>query len=857
MNYIREISILFIISCLLCTNASAANVPQDLKKSTDTIPLYSGGKIRKSIYPQDERKRSMFYNYLWGKHYRDLYFMPITVQSARLNTIYGGLTFVDQLPRLHAIVLGNKSGNYYLLRPVGGSTTFLESDFFKQVYSKQEFKDTYLDKFISDAYTITHPYAFLIANKLADDIDVSSLNPKIYYIPKKTTTDTIIDGTGIEDRLVSIYDLKKFTIHTSLIETEDLLRKIRENKSFLVDQDKYIRERLLDMLIGDWNTTTENWKWYEELRNDSLIYTPLVLDRSHAFTKVGGVLFKGVLGMLGLNNITNYNSRDKNLRKTNTFSLPLDIAITAGSNRADWIKQAKQIKSILTDALIDEAFKELPKEIYKLEDTRIIKRNLKKRRNAVENIAQEYYKILQQTPVVTGTNKDDLFVIERKDKHATTIRIYDKESDRLVFDKDYDKSTQQIWLYGLDGNDEFKVSGKSKNGTPLVLIGGKDTNTYKIEKGREIRVYDYNSHVSSNDSLAGANIIQTDIEKVNTYDYQKIRHQTLGFTPWWIYDSDLGLYIGAYITKTMYGFKQSPYTYQHRFGYSYLDGLMYQGFFPTLDEMKSLNIEAFIGMPYNFFNFFGYGNQTNGYKEEKNDYNRINISRYSIQPSFYWKFDAKHKLIAQIKLELFNIKRPTDRFINTLYDDNDKVFKTKTFADANLTYEISRNLGPILPLFKFSLTPGWKVNVSDLGRNVPYIESTLSFNLAYGDRLSLGTEIKGTTLFSNKYEFYQAASVELRGFRNNRFIGRQSLYQHTDLRLDLGHLKNPFTPLLYGVFLGFDYGRVWYPDEYSRKWHTSYGGGWWITLFKNYTGKFSYFASKDGGRFSFGLGLGF
>jgi len=857
MNYLREMTIIFFISIFLYPNVLATNMPQDLKNNTDTIPLYSGGIIRKSIYPQTERKRSKLYNYLWGKHYHDLYYMPITVKSARLHSIYGGLILVDQFPRLHALLLENKSGHQYLLRPVGGTTTFLESDFFKQVYSKQEFKNTYLDDFIGDAYTITHPYAFLVANKLADDIDVSSFNPKIYYIPKKATTDTIVDGTGIEDRLVSIYDLKMFTIHSKFMETEDLLKKIQEDKSIVVDQNKYIRERLLDILIGDWNETKENWEWYEESRHDSLVYTPVVVDRSHAFTKVDGLLFKGILGMFGLQNITNYDSRYKNLKKSNAFGLPLDIALTAGSNRNVWIKQARYIKSILTDAIIDKAFAELPKEIYELEDTEVIKRNLKKRRNAIELIAQEYYKILQKAPVITGTNKDDLFIIEQKDKHTTNIRIYDKKSDRLVFDKDYDKSTQEIWLYGLDGNDEFKVYGKSKKGTPLVLVGGKGANAYQIKKGKKIRVYEYESHERANDSLAQAKMIQTDVEKVHTYDYQKLKYQTLNFTPVGVYDSDLGLYLGAYVTRTVYGFKRSPYTYQYRLGYSYLDGLMYQGFFPTHNEMRSFNVEAFIGMPYNFFNFFGYGNQTDDYKDEKKNYNRVNIAKYSIQPSFYWKLDSKHKLIAQGTLQLFDIKRSTDRFINTMYDDGNDIFKTKTFVDASLTYEVSHKRETIIPLFKFSLTPGWKFNVSDFGRNVPYMKSELSFELTYGDRLSLTTEIKGTALFSDKYEFYQAAAVELRGFRNNRFIGKQSLYEHTDLQLDLGHLKNPFTPLLYGVFAGFDYGRVWYPDEHSQKWHISYGGGWWLTLFKNYTGKFSYFASKDGGRFSFGLGLGF
>ncbi|WP_321332495.1 hypothetical protein [uncultured Bacteroides sp.] len=848
---------MFFISLILSPEAFAINECQDLNSNADTIPLYSGGKIRKSIYSQTERKHSKFYNYLWGKHYRDLYSMPITIQAARLHSIYGGLMFAGQFPRLHAMFFENKSGHQYLLMPVGGSTTFMESDFFQKTYSKQEYKNTYLDKFIEDAYTITHPYAFLVANELADNIDVSSFNPKIYYIPKKAATDTIVDGTSIEDRLVVIYDLKNFTIRSKFIETEELLSKIQEDKSFVVDQDKYIRERLLDILIGDWNETAENCKWYGESRNDSLVYTPWVIDRSHAFTKVDGLLFRGILGMFGLSNITNYESQYKHLKKANAFSLPLDMALTAESGRDVWIKQAREIKHLLTDRVIDNAFTLLPKEIYGLKETEKIKKELKKRRNTIDRVAQKYYNLLQETPVITGTNKNDLFVIDQKDKRSTKVRIYDKESDRLVFDKSYDKDTKEIWLYGLGGNDGFEVDNKSKNHTHIILVGGKGTNTYQIKKGKRIRVYDYESHEGTNDSLAGAKIIKTDVEKVHAYDYQKLKYQTLKFTPWGVYDTDLGLYLGAYVSNTMYGFKRSPYTYQYRLGYSYLDGFMYQGFFPTYNEKKSFNIEAFIGRPYNFFNFFGYGNQTASNKDKDKNYNRVNIAKYTVQPSFYWELDSTQKFIVQSKLELFDIKQPTNRFINTIYDSNKDIFKTKTFVGFNLAYEINCKPGAIIPSLKFSLMPGWIFNVSELGRNIPYLKSKLSFDLAYNDRISLATELKGTVLFSDKYEFYQAATTELRGFRNNRFIGKQSFYGHTDLRLDLGHLKNPFTPLQYGVFAGFDYGRVWYPDEQSRKWHTSYGGGWWLTLFKGYTGKFSYFLSKDGGRFSFGLGIGF
>ena len=72
----------------------------------------------------------------------------------------------------------------------------------------------------------------------------------------------------------------------------------------------------------------------------------------------------------------------------------------------------------------------------------------------------------------------------------------------------------------------------------------------------------------------------------------------------------------------------------------------------------------------------------------------------------------------------------------------------------------------------------------------------------------------------------------------------------------MGKIRNPFTPLKYGLFAGFDYGRVWFPGEHSRRWHTSYGGGFWLTIVNKVTTQYSCFGSEDGARFLFAIGLG-
>ena len=74
----------------------------------------------------------------------------------------------------------------------------------------------------------------------------------------------------------------------------------------------------------------------------------------------------------------------------------------------------------------------------------------------------------------------------------------------------------------------------------------------------------------------------------------------MSFTPWGIYDSDKGFSLGTFFTYTMYGFKRSPFTYQHRIGYNYIQGFVYQGISVFMTERNRLNIDATISSRRNF-----------------------------------------------------------------------------------------------------------------------------------------------------------------------------------------------------------------------------------------------------------------
>jgi outer membrane protein assembly factor BamA len=161
------------------------------------------------------------------------------------------------------------------------------------------------------------------------------------------------------------------------------------------------------------------------------------------------------------------------------------------------------------------------------------------------------------------------------------------------------------------------------------------------------------------------------------------------------------------------------------------------------------------------------------------------------------------------------------------------------------------------------LNVGYKTSIKAGEIGFGYVIPSLAFDykLVPNGRLVLATKWKAHFVLGNNYEFYQAASIGgvdgLRGYRNQRFTGKTSYYQNTDLRFNLKKIRTNILPTTIGIYGGFDYGKIWLPNIDSDAWHTSYGGGFFFNAADILSLKAAVFNSKDGARITFGLGFGF
>ena len=849
-----------------------------------------------SVYTSEEVQKSNFYKFLWGERYRSSYGKKVKVNTVNLDTIFGGVFPVRKGGgnQSKSLRLEDKQGRQYVMRALRKqSTQYLQAAIFKNQFIGESLDDDFTSKLLTDGFTGAHPYAPFVVGDLADAVGIYHTNPKLYYVPKQLSLGDYNTDFGDELYMIEEHtseghdDKASFGFRNNLISTHELMKEIAKDEDIVIDEGAYIKARLFDMLIGDWDRHNDQWRWIEFEEKGKSIYRPMPRDRDQAFSKMsdGFILTAAVKLFPGARLLRSYSEDLVDVKGVNVEPFPIDMALILQSEKHVWDQQVKLIKDNVTDEVIENAFKNnIPKEIQN-EDVEEIIRFLKARRENLQKISDRYFEVLNKFAVIKGTNKDDWFDIERLPNGKTKItayRIIGGEKADIFHERTYSRnSTKEIWIYALDDKDYLKVYGNGDKQIKIRLIGGLNNDTYEILNKKKIKIYDFKS--KKNTFLTkGVNKRLTDDYETNVYHYKKPKSNLNQILPAMGFNPDDGLKFGVTNTLTQYNFERNPFSSKHTISAFYFlatNGfeLNYSAEFANVLKQANFKLDFQFNSPNYAVNFFGFGNSTPNPEAEDNDnldvdmdYNRVKLSTFKIAPSLVWKGHSGSYFQAGVSFESNDIERTSDRFID-LFPPNSLIFESQNFigAKANYKYEVKDDGAfPTLGM-SFSVEAGTLMN-TETSKGFGYVipEFGIVHKLTSNEKLVLATKVRSHINFNNNFEFYQAAvlgdETGLRGFRRERFSGQQAFVHSTDLRLNFKK-GNTFSPINFGMFGGFDYGRVWIDDEFvqnsmefnKNEWNTSYGGGVFVVAYGILSANVSTFFSDDGLRFSFRLGFGF
>ena len=849
-------------------------------------------QVSASIYTNNETKKSGFHKFIWGDRYRDQFATKVKVPTVSLDTLFGGVIPIRKGGgnQSKSLRLEDKLGRQYVMRALKKQASqYLQAIMFKDQYIGDKLDDSFATNLLLDIFTGAHPYAPFVVGDLADAIGVYHTNPVLYYVPKQNTLGAFNTDFGDELYMIEEHtseghsDKASFGFSDKLISTDDMLKKIRKDEDIIVDESAYIKARLFDMLIGDWDRHQDQWRWIEFEENGKKVYRPMPRDRDQAFSKMSdGFLLSAAVKLVPTSRLLREYSEDLiDVKGINVEPYPIDVALIEQADKSVWDAQVKLIQENVTNEVIEKAFLNVPQEIRDA-DLNEIKRLLRSRLTNLQKISDRYYNVVTKFSVIKGTNKDDWFDVERMPNGKTKVtayRIKSGEKSDVFHERIYDrKETKEIWIYALDDDDTFHVFGEGNNLIKVRLIGGQNNDTYDIKNGKKINFYDHKTKKNTILTNKGKKKLTDDYE-TNVYNYKKLKNSTNQFIPIIGANPDDGFKIGVSNTYTNYNFERNPFSSQHIVTAAYFFAtsgfeLGYKGEFANVIGQGNLKLAIDFNSPNFAVNFFGFGNSTPNLETDNDaidfDFNRVKIRTFKASPSMIWKGQYGSTFEAGLTYESNEVERIENRFISTL-PANNSVFEKQDFygAQAKYVYDVKdNNTFPTLGMF-FSLEAGYRNNVStDKGFGFLIPELAFDYKLVPEGQVVLATKLRSHINLGDDFEFYQAAvlgdQTGLRGFRRERFSGKQAFVQSTDIRFNLRRKSSNFLPFNIGFYGGFDYGRVWVDDDLvtatnfnDNTWNTSVGGGVFITAYNLLNANISAFNSDDGLRLAFKLGFGF
>jgi hypothetical protein len=816
--------------------------------------------------------KSNFHEWFFGKNYREEWDADLTFPIFDIGREKGGLKILKKGGGHQTISLRleAKDGKQYVIRSMDKNPALT---------LPPDLRKSFIKAIVQDGISSSHPYAPLVVPTMADAAGLYHANPKIFFIP-----DDPRFGIYQEDFANSLVLFEErankeqieepfFGEGDDVYSSPDLYEKLRKDNDNHVDQEFVVRNRLFDIWLGDWDRHDDQWRWVEyDLPDDENVYRPIPRDRDQVFFSGDGFFKKIAASKWSQPSLKGF---QKDITYTPSYGFYrirwFDRYFMTEPDLEAWLAQAKSLQAALRDEVIEKAFEVWPSEIYDLRGEEIVNK-LKNRRDLLHVYAEDYYKFLSKRVSVLGSDKREYFVIDRLDNDQTKVTVYKiskkGKRDQVLYERIFDrKTTDEIKLYALDGEDEFEINGQVNKGILVRIIGGDGediiTNNGTVRGlGKKTIVYDTKEGTILNAGTDTKNKTTDRDPDINEYDMEEfdfdIRMPLIDAN----YNPDDGIFIGGGMMFKKDGFRKSPYAKKqsvkgvYAFGTNSF-GVTYKGeFIGALGKHVNFELDAAILSPNFVNNFFGLGNDTPFDKERGLDYYRTRFEAYLFHPRAVFQLGDYNKLRLGARFYGVDLEESEGRFITDFENnglDPKGLFDLKTYAGPEISFETETEPEIVSPKngITFNLLYRYAVGVNSNSDNSSKLITNLAFRytpVPYGRTTFAGRV--GYEKAYGDYEFFQSSRLDgfntLRGFRRFRFAGESSFYTQFDVRIELAQWRNYILPSTVGLIFFNDIGRVWFLGENSNTWHHGYGGGFFLIPYNRFALNLLFANSKEG-----------
>ncbi len=777
---------------------------------------------------------SKFHRVIFGENYRKEWSTKTKLPVIQISSIHGGLTPMQRGG-------GQQSRSLRLIDKKGKEWSMRSVNKYPEAILPTNLRRTVAKDLVSDAMSAQHPYSALIVPVLAEAAGVPHANPIIGLVAPDSTL-----GPYQKDFENTVCLLEEREPLGKSENTSKLYRELYKDNDFTLDSTLYLKSRLLDLLMGDWDRHEDQWRWVAKVDGNRKRYTAVPRDRDQVFHVMQGAVPSLATLPWIQPKLHNFDGVIKRIPAFFTHGSKLDRRFLNQFSYEQWMKITNDFTAAMTDDVLEKALKRLPVESYEIRHIELLNK-LKVRRANMAKAMSQYYHFLNKIVDIQTSNKHELVELSDGPDKSLTVKIFKISKERKIEQQLYNKTflpndTKEVRIFTEGGNDSVIVNNHSD--VAVRLIGGSGANKYVfLHSNKVVNVYELEQNAQL---IASHDKMQMHVSKNPTYiaySATNLYNKTIpGINVG--YNVDDGFLLGASVKFVNQGFLKNPYSNTQQLtltkalsteAYNF----KYVGEWLKVFGRYDFVMQAKVLAPSNTQNYFGLGN--NSVLNKSDNFERFYRTRFNIfrvDPALRWRTGQATTMSFGPAIEYyrFNKKDSVGRIVAQpsligTYDSS-TITQSKAFTGLVFDLDFDNRNNPMLTTLgaRFNLRAQAFKGLNDISRSYMQVTSELSIYqrldrnglFTVSNRLGGGFTVGKTTFYQS---LFLGGQRSLLGYRQYRFAGSHMLYNNFELRFKIAEVSSYILPGQLGLIGFYDVGKVWAKDYDSDTWHQGIGGG--------------------------------
>ncbi|MEM9696434.1 MAG: hypothetical protein AAGA56_28075, partial [Myxococcota bacterium] len=555
--------------CGGATTPPSAHRPRSAEGAAQTVRVAASERYR----------AGRVHRFFFGGGYRELWKAPVDLPLLDLRRTGGGLTPAGRFGGLQSAVIGFEGAD-------GRRYSFRGTDKDPSAVLPELLLNSPVRNLVQDQMAAQHPGGPIVATALSRAAGVLTIRERMAVMPddpalgKYRAEFAGMVGTFYEYPTPAEGDRPGFAGATAIIGEKKLYPRLARSPDDRVDAKAYLRARLVDLLLGDFDRHRKQWRWAKIPGRSG--WQPIPEDRDQAFVRYDGAGQR--LAYVYVPILQCYGPDYPSMRGLTLHGWEQDRWLLPELSWRDWEAIVADLKGRLTDEVIEAALRQLPKAYFELDGARL-RDDIRGRRDRWLEGGRRFYEHLAGEVNIQATDATERV-------HATWtegklwIEVSRLKGAKPYFARTFDPAeTDEVRIYLRGGNDVVRVTGEP-GGIALRFIGGDGTGDgpgtgaktladprggarfYDIApdstvgEGATVVDGDYAPPPPTSGFLKGIDLPPRD------WGYEILPFPNFGFQP------GVGFMFGAGLQVSEFGFRKHPWSRSHKASASFATGTL-------------------------------------------------------------------------------------------------------------------------------------------------------------------------------------------------------------------------------------------------------------------------------------------